>query len=191
MTALPRCTHAPQGAAAKAAQAIRDRIARLETERLILRAPETRDFPAWAAIFAGDEDHFIGGPTSTEEAWGEFSVYVACWLLHGHGLWTVERREDGATIGFVHLGLEWEDEEPELGWMFLPEARRQGYATEAARAAREHGFALLGPGGFVSYIHHGNDASSRLAARLGAKRDAKAEGALADEAQVWRHGGRP
>ena len=187
MTTLPRCTHAPQGAAATAAEAIRDRIPRLETERLTLRAPEVRDFPAWATIFAGDDDHFIGGPTSAEEAWSEFCVYVACWLLHGHGLWAVERREDDATVGFVHLGLEWEDPEPELGWMFLPEARRQGYATEAATAARDHGFALLGPGNFVSYIHHGNNPSSRLAARLGARRDAAAEAALDDDAMVWRH----
>ena len=190
MTTLPRCTHAPQGAAATAAEAIRDRIPRLETERLTLRAPEVRDFPAWATIFAGDDDHFIGGPTSPEEAWSEFSVYVACWLLHGHGLWAVERREDGATIGFVHLGLEWEDPEPELGWMFLPEARRQGYATEAAKAARDHALDLLGAGTFVSYVSPSNAPSSRLAARLGAARDADTEAAISDESQVWRHGGR-
>ncbi len=190
MMHAPRCTHAPQGAAAKSAAAIRDRVPQLETARLILRAPESRDFPVWAEIFAADTDGFIGGPTAPKDAWSEFSVYVANWLLHGHGLWAVERRADGATVGFVHLGLEWDDEEPELGWMLLPEARRQGYATEAAKAAHDHALGLLGSGAFVSYVHHGNVASSRLAARLGAARDTGAEAALADDAQVWRHGGR-
>lgn len=190
MTRLHRCTHAPQGAAAMAAQAIRDRIPRLETERLILRAPETRDFPAWAAIHAADKSGFIGGPTPPERAFSEFSVYIACWLLHGHGLWSVELREDQKLLGFVHLGLEWEDYEPELGWMFLPEARRQGYATEAATAAREHALGLLGAGAFVSYVNPANTPSSRLAARLGAARDANTETAISDELQVWRHGGR-
>ena len=189
MTQLPRCTHAPQGAAAMAAQAIRDRIPRLETKRLILRAPETRDFPAWAEVFAGDTNGFIGGPLSPERAWDGFCNYVACWLLHGHGLWSVERREDQRLLGFVHLGLEWEDYEPELGWMFLPEARRQGYATEAAKAARDHALDLLGAGTFVSYVSPSNAPSSRLAARLGAARDADTEAAISDESQVWRHGG--
>lgn len=191
MTDCPRCTHPPQGAAARAAEAIRARIPVLETERLILRAPEVRDFPAWAAIHAGDENGFIGGPTPAERAFSEFSVYIAGWLLHGHGLWAVERRDDRQLLGFVQLGLEWDDYEPELGWLFLPEARRQGYAAEAAKAARDHALGLLGAGGFVSYINAANAPSWRLAARLGAARDAEAETAISDASQVWRHGSRP
>ncbi|MGB5558620.1 MAG: GNAT family N-acetyltransferase [Paracoccaceae bacterium] len=186
---LPRCTHAPQGAAARAAQAICDRIPILETERLILRAPQTRDFPTWAAIHAGDESGFIGGPTPADRAFSEFSVYIAGWLLHGHGLWAVERREDGQLLGFVHIGLEWEDYEPELGWMFSPEARGQGYATEAARAARDHALGLLGSGNVVSYVNAANAPSWRLAARLGAARDRATEAANDGDSQVWRHGG--
>ena len=44
-------------------------------------------------------------PGDTEErAWEEFSYYTACWMLHGHGLWTVERKSDAAVVGFVSLG---------------------------------------------------------------------------------------
>jgi RimJ/RimL family protein N-acetyltransferase len=157
----------------------------LETARLRLRAPTLDDLPAWTAIFAD----WPGESMDAEQAWTEFSYYTAGWMLHGHGLWSVEVK-DGTLAGFVHLGIEWEDDEPELGWMFLPEARRQGYATEAATAAREHALGLLGAGAFVSYVNPANTPSSRLAARLGAARDANTETAISDESQVWRHGGR-
>ncbi len=189
MTVMPRCTHAPQGAAARAAQVIRDRIPRLQTDRLILRAPETRDFPLWAQIAAEDTEGFMGGPETAEQAWDGFCSYVAGWLLHGHGLWSVELRANGRLLGFINLGFEWEDYEPELGWMFAADARGHGYATEAAIVARDHALGLLGGGAFVSYVDPRNAPSSRLASRLGAAQDTAAEAAIADGTQVWRHGG--
>jgi RimJ/RimL family protein N-acetyltransferase len=110
-------------------------------------------------------------------------------MLHGHGLWTVERRSDCTRVGFVMVGLEWGDEEPELGYMTVPEHRGQGYATEAARAARNWGLRLLPT--IVSYVHPDNAASNRVAERLGAIRDLDAEAAIyaRDGApiHVWRH----
>lgn len=186
MTA-PRCIRAPVGEAAARAAALRAGIPAIETPRLRLRAPELSDLPAWTRIMVPDADGDLGGPHDDEAAWEAFCVYVAGWLLHGHGIWTVERLTDGETLGFVHLGLEWGDHEPELGWMLLPEHRGRGYATEAAQAARDHGLALLGDGAFVSYVHDRNDPSHRVARRLGAVRDAAAEAAIGDGTHVWRH----
>ena len=185
MTPAPRCTRAPTGAAARAAALAGACVPVLETARLRLRAPRLHDLPGWTAIFAD----WPGEPMDAEEAWTEFGTYTAGWLLHGHGLWAVET-QDGALVGFVLLGLEWEDYEPELGWMILPEHRGQGYATEAAAAARDYGRSLLPD--FVSYVDPQNTASSRVAARLGARRDREAEAAiLASDGgaiEVWRHG---
>lgn len=185
MTDLPRCLRPPEGPAASAARAYRAGLPRIATARLILRPPVLEDFPVWAEIFAGDEAGFIGGPAGPEAAWEEFCVYVAGWLLHGHGLFAVEARDGGQCLGFVSFGLEWEDDEPELGWLFAAGARDRGYATEAAAAVRDMALQLYGPGGFVSYVDPSNTASARLAERLGAVADPAAS---IPGATVYRHG---
>jgi RimJ/RimL family protein N-acetyltransferase len=178
-----RCTHPPAGLPAERAEALRAQLPVIETERLSLRAATLADFPAWARLLVPDDEGFMGGPHTEEEAWEAFCVYVAGWLLHGHGLWTVTRKSDASALGFVLAGLEWGDAEPELGWMLLPEARGQGLATEAARAARDWALGAGGLDSLVSYVHPGNAASIALAQRLGASRNARnphpAEGALA------------
>ncbi len=184
----PRCTHPPLGRAAMAATRHRAVIPRICTPRLVLRAPELSDLPLWTDLCTGSDGAHLGGPMTERDAWESFCTYVAGWLLHGHGLWSVERRKDGALVGFVMLGLEWEDLEPELGWMIAPEARGQGFGSEAARAARNHGIKTFGPGGCVSYVHADNTASNRLAASLDANRDATAEAAIGEPVCVWRHG---
>ena len=143
------CTKAPRGRAARAATEYRAHLPILTTARLTLRAPRIDDLDAFTRIYL---DSSARRGEGAERAWETFSRHVAGWLLHGHGLWSVDRREDCELLGFVRLGLEWKDAEPELGWMFLPEHRHEGYATEAAEAAQAHGFALLGTGRFVSYI---------------------------------------
>lgn len=186
-----RCLQPPTGAAQPAATAHCAVLPSFQTERLTLRAPVMSDFPVWRDLMVPDAQGFLGGPHTEEEAWEAFCVYVAGWLLHGYGLWTVEERETRTIVGFVHLGLEWGDWEPELGWMLLPEHRGKGFAQEAARAAQAHGRALLGDGGFVSYVAQENAPSNALAERLGATRDTAQEARLADDehTHIWRHGG--
>ncbi|MEL6217594.1 MAG: GNAT family N-acetyltransferase [Pseudomonadota bacterium] len=178
------CTHAPVGAAATAGSVYRAALPVLETERLTLRVPEVADFTLFARIFAGPGSEFLDGPLPPESAWDAFCGYTACWLLHGHGPFTVTRRDDGAGLGFVFLGYEWEDEEPELGWFFAEEARGQGYATEAATAVRDWGLALLPT--FVSCVRHENAASNALARRLGGTIDPEASARLGGN--IYRHG---
>lgn len=180
-----RCTLPPTGAAAMAAAGHRASVPVVETARLRLRAPTLADLPAWTEIFAD----WPGEPMDAERAWTEFSYYTACWMLHGHGLWAVALA-DGPLVGFVILGLEWGDDEPEIGWMLLPEHRGQGYAQEAAAAAQAFARGLKLP--CVSYIDPENTASQRVAAAIGANRDAVSEAAIlkteGSAVQVWRHG---
>jgi RimJ/RimL family protein N-acetyltransferase len=186
MTA-PRCTRPPEGAAARAALSLRAHVPTLETERLRLRAPAIEDISDWTHVWLVD---FAERGDGAERAWTEFGTYASGWLLHGHGLWSVDRKSDGLLVGFVLLGLEWSDHEPELGYVFLRDHRRQGYAAEACTAARDYGFTLLDT--FVSYVDPGNVASNRLAERLGARRDAEAEARIGDgetdSVHVWRYG---
>ncbi|MBF9035385.1 GNAT family N-acetyltransferase [Rhodobacterales bacterium HKCCE2091] len=189
MTRIPRCTEAPTGPAAEAAARHRAGLPVLETARLRLRIPTMDDLPVWTSLYVAHFDERNGG---AERAWEEFNYYTAGWLLHGHGMWCVERKSDGAAIGFVLLGLEWSDDEPELGYMLVDAAQGQGFATEAVTAARDHAMALFGPGGFVSYIDPDNAASEAMATRLGAERDRAEEARVlkeeGEDVHIWRHG---
>lgn len=174
------------GPAASFASTLAAHLPRLETERLILRAPRLDDIDAWHEVLTGPASPWLGGPFTRDESFAEFATSVGLWLLRGHGPWTVETKA-GATLGFVLLGFEPGDNEPELGFLFRPEAEGQSYAAEAARAARAHAFGALGWDTVVSYIAPDNARSIRLAQRLGARRDAAAEAAIGDGTQVWRH----
>ena len=186
MTAM-RCTLPPAGPPAAEAARIAAAVPRLETARCVLRPPTLSDLPLWTALHQGPDAPNLGGVLSDEGAFLSFCNYTAGWLLHGHGLWSVERKADGALLGFVLAGLEWGDAEPELGWMLAEDARGQGYATEAASAALAHARTLLPT--VVSCIGPGNAPSARIAERLGARRDRAAEAALDDDVEIWRHSG--
>ncbi len=162
-----RCLQPPTGKAAAAARVHSAPVPVLETERLVLRAPRIDDLPLWTQIWTNPE---AAHPATEEGAYDNFCTYVAGWMLHGHGLWSVEQKADGTLAGFVMLGLEWADEAPELGWALSPEHRGKGYAVEAASAAQSHAIALFGPGVVVSYIAEANVGSIKVAERLGATR---------------------
>ena len=176
------------GPAAVLVAALAAAVPHLTTERLILRAPRVTDFEAYAAIFMSDRSIYMDGPYDREGAWADFTQAVAGWLLRGIGLWTIERRSDGAVLGFGFFWQEYGDPEPEIGWALIAEAEGQGYATEAAQAMVPHALRQFGPGGFVSYIDPPNHASARIAERLGAQRDPQAEAAYGDGCHIWRHG---
>lgn len=175
--------NAPTGRAAVMAGQVADTIPRLETPRLTLRAPAMRDFNAFARLFAEDTAGHMGGPLDRSAAFEVFLSVTGSWALRGHGLWSVDLRETGQHLGFVLLGFEPGDLEPELGWLFLVPHRGQGFALESARAARDFARTALGWDQLVSYVAPDNTASARLAERLGARLDRD----LHDGCQVWRH----
>lgn len=165
------CETAPSGASARLARRVASGVPVLVTERLRLRAPLSEDFATYAEIVLGPRGKHLDIATR-EEAWLDFSQMAAGWLLRGHGLWTVEPRDGGAPLGFVLLGFDHEDPEPELGYLFTSRAEGRGIASEAARAARDYAFAELGWTTLTSCVAKGNSRSAALAERLGAKVDA-------------------
>lgn len=170
------------GPAATFAATLSGMLPEIETARLRLRAPQLEDFDAWAEILTGPAAPHLGGPFSRDDSFVEFLAACGTWLLRGHGPWTVEPKAGGDVLGFVLLGFEPGDAEPELGYLFRPSAEGRGYATEAVKAARTHAFTALGLTRVVSYIAPENAASVRLARRIGAVRDGSLDGS-----QVWVH----
>lgn len=180
--------HPVSGPAADFGAGLSARLPRLETPRTVLRAPRLADAPAWIAILVPDTEGHLGGPHDEASAFTEFAAAAGLWLLRGHGLWTVADRDESRVLGFVLIGFEPGDRAPELGWLFLPEARGRGLASEAAAAARDHALRVLGLPELVSYVAPTNAASRNPARRLGAvfaglMPDPDPEGAV----EVWRH----
>ncbi len=177
----------PQGAAADRVAATCATLPRIETLRLVLRAPRLSDWATLEPIFTTDRAAHIGGPMSAEDAWLDFNQLVAGWILRGHGALTITLHSDDTPLGLVLLGHELGDPQAELGWLLTAEAEGQGYATEAATALRDWGFDLLGDAGFVSYIADDNTASHHVANRLGAQRIGHHP--LASDVAIYGYGG--
>jgi RimJ/RimL family protein N-acetyltransferase len=146
-------------------------IPKLKTERLILREFVETDLDAYAEMCADPEVmRYIGGkPLSRAEAWRNMAMVVGHWYLRGYGLWAVEERSSGETIGRIGC---WEPEGwpgLEVGWTLRRAFWGRGYATEAAKASVDYGFQNLAQSQIISLIDPNNHPSQRVAQRLGAK----------------------
>jgi RimJ/RimL family protein N-acetyltransferase len=158
----------------------RDVIPVLETPRLRLRGWRASDREPFAAMNADPEvTRYLSKPLTREESDAFVDRIVGRWRERGYGLWAVERRSDGAFLGFT--GLSWQDfESPvtpaiEIGWRLRRDAWGHGYATEAARAALRYAFEELALDEIVSFTTAANTASRRVMERIGLVRDAAAD----------------
>ncbi|HWA01193.1 MAG TPA: GNAT family N-acetyltransferase [Caulobacterales bacterium] len=148
---------------------------RLETERLVLRAYRNEDFPDYVAAWADERTvRYISGRGFTEEeSWGRFLRNIALWPMLGFGYWAVEERASGRFVGDVGFADFKRDMEPsiqgfpEMGWVLAPDAHGRGYATEAGSAALNWGERQWGARQVVCIIDPDNDASLRVADKLG------------------------
>ncbi|MEQ8898837.1 MAG: GNAT family N-acetyltransferase [Roseovarius sp.] len=184
---------APSGPTADLAARFQALIPVLETDRLILRAPRIEDFDGFATMVCGERGTYFGHPGTRADAWQGFMQITGTWALRGHGAWAVTDRATGTLLGFVQLGAEPGDLEPELGWIVSAEAEGKGIAHEAAEAVRAHALGAFALPSLVSYIDARNTRSCTLADRLGARRDPAAEAAIAglqddgEHCVVYRH----
>ena len=93
----------------------------------------------------------------------------------GFTFWVVERRADGALLGFCGLKLASDAGSPvegqhEIGWRLREDAWGQGYAKEAASASLDFAFGRLGAPHVVALTVAENEASWGLMERLGMTR---------------------
>ena len=93
---------------------------------------------------------------------------------HGYGLFSVILKSNQELIG--DCGLEHTEFEGkpcvEIGYDFLSKYWNQGYATEAAKAVKDHAVEKLGIDSKIicSFIRKNNKASQRVSEKIGMKR---------------------
>lgn len=142
----------------------------ITTERLILRLPEDRDLPALRAMFADPEVMADLGPVKDDEGTAAALAKHDSFRHEGLGFWLVERREDGAMVGFC--GLKRGDAhnpiagEVEAGWIIDKPHWRQGYAFEAMEAVLAWGWANTDAPRIVAITSAVNIKSQKLMERL-------------------------
>ncbi len=161
----------------------------LHTNRLVLRRPAARDWDAARAFFTSDRSKGIGGPYELGRAWVVFAAEIGHWEIFGYGMWAVTLRDEDVAIGLVGPWTPANWPETEIGWtIWAPDLEGTGIATEAARAAIDHAWQVLGWDTIVSYIAPDNARSIRLAEKLGAVHDPDAPQPKPDTpCLVYRH----
>lgn len=148
----------------------------IETERLRLRNwREGDDALLHEHCNTSPVMRWLGG-VRTREFMADVAARLAGWQdLHGHTFWVVERKEDGAFLGFCGLKIADSKDssvtgEIEVGWRLREDAWGRGYAREAAAASLDHAFARLGARRVVALTVIGNEQSWGLMRRLGMAR---------------------
>lgn len=146
----------------------------IETERLILRPWREEDIAEFARVTNTPAVmEFLGGVKEPEAFQGSFERVTASQEKNRFCFWIVERRIDGALLGFC--GLKVGNTPPivgeiEIGWRLREDAWGQGYAREAAIATLEWAWQNLDCDRVVAITAAGNKRSWGLMERLGMHR---------------------
>ncbi|MCB0662570.1 MAG: GNAT family N-acetyltransferase [Saprospiraceae bacterium] len=143
----------------------------LTTGRLRFRKIEPTDLPNIKAFMSEPEaGKFLFFPPDIDkhaQAWVQRNV--GRYESDGTSLYVVESKDDAKFLG--QCGLIWQEVEGErhleIGYHFLKENWGKGYASEAAKACRDHAFQNNMHPYLISIIHPYNLASQRVAIRNG------------------------
>ncbi len=144
----------------------------LETKRLLLRHLIEEDLSNLFAFYSDPEvvKYIPDAPRTYQETREELE-----WFMNGHpkfpelGLWGTIHKETGQFIGRCGL-LPWtidENHEVEVAFALSKAYWGQGLATEVAQALVHYGFEHLKLSRLICVIDHDNEASIRVATKLG------------------------
>ena len=148
----------------------------LETERLTLRPIAMADFPRWAEMMGDPEAaKFLGGAQPASTAWRGFMTMAGAWSLTGVSMFSLVERETGQWLGRIGPWQPHGWPGTEVGWGLHPDAQGKGYGVEAATAAIDYAFDVLGWTEVIHCIDPGNLPSIRLAERIGSRNQGRTQ----------------
>lgn len=159
----------------------------LTTERLTLRPQRRSDFDLLVQLYQGERSRYMGGPQTPAQVWRGFMNSVGHWPILGMGGWAIDITATGQCVGEVAVCQPPEYPEIEIGWVLFEGFEGQGYALEAAQAARDWARDTLRAASLVSYIDPDNAPSIKLAQRLGGQPDTAAATPNGDACLVFRY----
>lgn len=143
---------------------------RIETARTFLREILGNDFEFLLEMMSDAEVmRYYPSPLDARQVRAFIGRMRRHYLEDGCGLWLVVDRETGSPLGRVGLIRQPVDgrDEFEISYMIHRPYWRQGFATEAALAVREHAFAERRLAGVISLIRPANLPSQGVARKLG------------------------
>ncbi len=149
----------------------------LETPRLFLRKWQEKDRVSFAGLNADPEVmRYMGSLLTRAQSDSLIDSLMVLINQDGIGFWALERKDDGAFIGFTGLAPVEPGKLPcapavEAGWRLARPFWGRGYATEAARASLAHGFGILGLNEIVAFTAVHNNRSRAVMERLGMHHD--------------------
>ena len=142
-----------------------------ETNRLLLRRLTLDDVDNLLGIFSDPEAmRYYPATKSRQETIDWIHWNLKSYNEHGFGLWAVIRKNTRTFAGQCGLIMQRNvdgRDEVEIGYSFLRAQWNSGFATEAAMACRDFGFANLNLAHLVSLIDAENRASQRVAEKVG------------------------
>ncbi|MDB2385939.1 GNAT family N-acetyltransferase [Shewanella sp.] len=148
----------------------------IETSRLIIRQFESQDIEAIFKLNSIPEVlTYIPGAAMTKLAQAEQilnDVILNSYAQRGYGRWAVEHKADGEVIGFCGPKYVEEFGEIELGYRYLPQYWRQGFAVEAGTAVLSV-FDQYEINEVIALILNGNKGSEAVATKLGMQQRGK------------------
>jgi RimJ/RimL family protein N-acetyltransferase len=143
----------------------------LETERLILREIETSDAefiydlvnqPSFVKYIGNRNVHSLEAARDFIE-----TRYRKSYADNGFGLYTVELKENNVPIGICGFVKRDTLPDADIGFAFLPEYERKGYAFESADAAMKYGRETLKLEKVLAITTQDNESSGKLLEKLG------------------------
>lgn len=150
----------------------------IETARLHLRPYQDSDVDYLADVMARPEVvlYLYDHPYSRDLAAESVSKRKELSSITTEGdrlLLAVEEAETGVTVGDVNLvWISRDNRQGEIGWVFHPDHRGRGFATEAAEVMLRLGFEELGLHRIIARCDARNSASARVMKRLGMRLEA-------------------
>ncbi len=142
----------------------------VETPRLVLREMTLDDVDFIASLLTDREImRFYAQDYTRSDADAWVRRQLDRYARDGHGMYLVLERDTGAPVGQVGLARQLVEGnyEPEVGYILHRNFWRRGYASEAARAVRDHAFGVLDKPHVVSMIRPINHPSQGVARKLG------------------------
>ncbi|MBQ7616162.1 MAG: GNAT family N-acetyltransferase [Butyrivibrio sp.] len=145
----------------------------LQTERLIIRETTIEDIDEFYKLYADPEmtlymEGLFDDPEDEKTYQRDYIEKV--YSLMGFGVWTLQRKTDGAIIGRAGYSARNGFEEIELGFLVGKKYQRQGYCMEACNAILDYGRDVLQFDKVQTLVKAENEVSIHICEKLGFNR---------------------